>query len=380
MKELRATLALQSLPWPVLVGLGVIGAVFQLANPNFLTPLNLTNLLLQIAATGTLATGMVLVLLLGEIDLSAGAVSGLCAACMAVLHVRHGVNGALAAGAALVLGATIGTLQGWWITRLRVPSFVVTLAGLLAWQGALLFVLGSTGSVNLRDPFVVGLAGTFLPSGAAWIAASVVVLLQLAARVRHQAQRARAGLATSSTGNMAVHAVLLILVIGGTTAVLTADRGFPLAVVILVGMMAVVDGMVTRTRLGRHILAVGSNAEAARRAGIPVSRVRITAFALCSTLAALGGVLAASRLQAVNQSSGSGDLLLNAIASAVIGGTSLFGGKGSAWSALLGALVIGSISNGMDLLALESSIKFMVTGAVLLVAVTVDALGQQGRR
>jgi len=364
---------------PVIVGLILIWAIFQSLNPNFLTPRNLTNLVLQIAAMGTISAGIVLVLLLGEIDLSAGAVSGLCAAMMAVLNVKQGVPAGLAVGSGLLAGLVIGGLHGVIVTRFQVPSFVVTLAGFIGWQGALLYVLGDTGTVNLGDPGIIGLAGTFLPVAFGWILALVCVGLYVAMVLWERRRRAAAGLSVASMGGVAARAAAILLAILISTVVLNADRGVPLAALILVASIVVLDFLTTRTRFGRYIFAVGGNAEAARRAGISVNGIKIVVFTLTSGMAALGGILAASRLLAVNQSSGSGDILLNSIAAAVIGGTSLFGGRGSVWAALLGALVIGSISNGMDLLALASSVKFMITGLVLLVAVTIDALSRQGR-
>lgn len=365
---------------PVVVGLLLIAIVFQSLNPNFLTPRNLTNLVLQIAAMGTISVGVVLVLLLGEIDLSIGAVSGLCAAVMTVLNVKTGLPGALAVGAGLLLGAGIGGLQGVWVTRFRVPSFVVTLAGLLGWQGVLLYVLGDTGTVNLTDPAITNLAGIFLGRGLGWLIGTVAIAVFLASLARRHRRRVAAGLAVGTRGGLVGR---IVVVVGGilvAIAILDADRGVPLAVLILLGLVVFFDYVTKRTRFGRHVFAVGGNAEAARRAGIGVDRVRVAVFTLSATLAACGGILAASRLLAVNQSSGSGDVLLNAIAAAVIGGTSLFGGRGTIWSALLGALVIGSISNGMDLLALASSVKFMITGGVLLAAVTIDAVSRRGRQ
>lgn len=364
---------------PVIVGLLVIWALLALANPRFLSPVNLTNLMLQIAAMGTISVGIVLVLLLGEIDLSVGSVSGLAAAVMAVLNVKAGMPGAAAVFAALAVGLGIGMFNGLWITRFRVPSFVVTLAGLIGWLGLQLYVLGDTGTINLRDPFITGLAGTFLPAAVGWLVAAGILVGYGAALVLRRRRRQAAGLPVRSPTLLAFRFLAVAVPLLAAMAVLNADRGLPLAVVIFVGLTAVFDLITTRTRFGRNIYAVGGSAEAAMRAGIPVSKVRIAVFGLCSMMAALGGVLAASRLLAVNQSSGSGDLLLNAIAAAVIGGTSLFGGRGTVWAALLGALVIGSISNGMDLLALSSSVKFMVTGSVLLLAVTIDAVTRHGR-
>jgi D-xylose transport system permease protein len=367
-------------PLPVIIGLIAIAIIFQVANNNFLTARNLSNLVLQIAAVGTIAVGVVLVLLLGEIDLSVGAVSGLCAAVVAVLNVKQGWPGPLAILSGVVAGALIGLLHGLWITRFKVPSFVVTLAGLLAWQGAQLKVLGSTGTINLTDPSITGLAGKFLPTVAGWILGVACVLVYAALILLARRRRSGAGLNVGSVTGLTVQLAIVTIVALGAVAVLNADRGVPLALLIFLGFIVIFDVLLRNTRFGRHVFAVGGNAEAARRAGISVNSIYIGVFILASMLAACGGILAASRLLASNQSSGSGDVLLDAIAAAVIGGTSLFGGRGTVWAALLGALVIGSISNGMDLLALASSVKFMITGAVLLLAVTIDAVSRSGRQ
>jgi len=372
---------------PVLLGLLVIAIVFRIANPFFLTPGNLTNLLVQITPIGVIAIGIVLVLLLGEIDLSVGAVSGFCAAVMAVLSVRHGVPGWLAASLGIGTGLLIGLFQGVWTSVLRVPSFVVTLAGYLGWQGALLWILGSTGTVNLSDPLIVGLVNSRLPVWVGWaLAATLVAVLWLSAWWGG-ARRRRAGLPPGPSSRTALLALASAAVLGAVLMMSTNRNprgdppivGVPTGVAILLLLIAAFDFVTRRTRFGRYVFAVGGSAEAARRAGIPVTRVRIAAFALGSGLSAAGGVLAASRLYAVNQSSGGGEVLLNAIAAAVIGGTSLFGGRGSTWSAFLGALVIGAIANGMDLLAFASSVRFMITGGVLLLAVTLDSYTRSRR-
>jgi D-xylose transport system permease protein len=365
---------------PVVLGIAIIWVIFWVANDRFLSPGNLTNLVLQVAGFGTISVGVVLVLLLGEIDLSVGTLSGLTAAIMAVLNVQHGVPGWLAIVTGLATGAAIGAFQGFWVTRFRIPAFVVTLAGLLAWQGALLFVLGSTGTVNLSDKVITGLANTFFIPLDAWLLAVIVIVLYAGSKLWERRRRSEAGLPVPPLRTLVTRVVLLAVAVLAVAAVLTADRGLPLALIIFVGLVVIIDLLIRRTTFGRHVLAVGGNAEAARRAGIGVNNVRLVVFTLASTLAAAGGILAASRLFAVNQSSGGSDTLLNAIAAAVIGGTSLFGGRGSAWSALLGAVVIGSIANGMDLLGVQSSTKFMVTGGVLLLAATVDALSRRGRQ
>jgi D-xylose transport system permease protein len=365
---------------PVIVGIAIIWLIFWIANDRFLTPTNLTNLVLQIAAIGTISVGVVLVLLLGEIDLSVGAVSGFTAAIMAVESVKHGWPGWLAILAALVAGAVVGLVQGFWVTRFRIPAFVVTLAGLLAWTGALLWVLGETGTVNLTDKTITGLANTFFIPLDAWLLAVVAIVVYAAAKLRERQRRSAAGLPVAPLQLVVTRIVVLAVAALATAAVLSADRGLPLALIIFVGIVVLTELLITRTRFGRHVLAVGGSAEAARRAGIQVNNVRLVVFILASTLAAAGGVLAAARLFAVNQSSGASDTLLLAIAGPVIGGTSLFGGRGSAYSALLGGLVIGSITNGMNLLGVSSAVRFLVTGAVLLLAATVDALSRRGRQ
>jgi len=376
-RDLRATLTtrlaqLGSLR--VAFVLAVIWIVFQSQNDNFLSSFNLTNLVLQIAGVGTISIGIVLILLLGEIDLSVGAVSGLAAAVMAVLNVKHGWGAPAAIAAGLATGAAIGLLNGFFVTRFNIPSFVVTLAGLLAWQGALLLVLGSTGTVNLTDETITGLTGTFYGDVFGWVMVVVIVGAFALSGWLERMRRSRAGLAPPNLVGFIVQIALVAAGMIAAVLVLSSDRGIPLAGLILIGLCAVFVFITTRTVFGRHVFAVGGNAEAARRSGIRTTRVRLIVFTLASTLAAAGGIMAAARLLAVNQGSGGSDLLLLAIAGPVIAGTSLFGGRGSVWHALLGALVIGSIANGMDLLALESSVKFMITGAVLLVAVVIDAV------
>jgi D-xylose transport system permease protein len=363
----------------VVIGLAVIWAIFQFENDRFLSAQNLTNLMLQITATGLISVGVVYVLLLGEIDLSVGAVSGLAAAVMAVLNVQHEWNPYLAIAAGVAVGMAIGLLQGSLFSRFGIPSFVVTLAGLLAWQGALLQVLGSTGSINLTDPKITGLANTFYSDAIGWIFAALVIAIYGGVLFVGHRRRLAAGIDTENVVALGLRFGLVAVVTVVATAILNSDRGVPLAVMILLAFVVGMEYLVKRTSFGRHVFAVGGNAEAARRAGISVNGVRIAVFGIAGTMAAIGGIMAASRLLAVNQNSGGNELLLLAIAGPVIAGTSLFGGRGSVWTALMGALVIGSISNGMDLLALSSAVKFMVTGGVLLLAVIVDAVARQQR-
>jgi len=364
----------------VVLALAVIWLVFYIQEPRFLSSVNLSNLVLQMTAVGLVSIGIVLVLLLGEIDLSVGAVSGLGAAIMAVLSVKHGWSPYLAIAAAVAAGMAIGLFQGSVFTRFAVPSFVVTLAGLLAWPGAQLEVLGETGTVNINDPKILGLTNTFYSDTVGWILGLLAIAAYAVMSLRGRQKRVSQGLSAPPLGLLVMRIGLVTVSVLVAVWVLNDDRGVPLAALILVGFCLVFFYLTTRTTFGRHIFAVGGNAEAARRAGIHVTRVRVIVFMIASTMAAIGGIMAASRLLAVNQSSGAGDFLLLAIAGPVIAGTSLFGGRGSVWHALLGALVITSIANGMDLLALQSSVKFMVTGAVLLAAVVIDAIARRQRQ
>jgi D-xylose transport system permease protein len=324
--------------------------------------------------------GVVLVLLLGEIDLSVGAVSGLCSAIMAVLAEKEGWSPYLAIAAGVLAGTAIGLFQGSVFTRFGIPSFVVTLAGLLAWPGAQLEVLGETGTVNITDPKIIGLTSTFYSDTVGWIFALLAIGAFAGLGLFGRQRRLREGLPAPPLSTLVIRIALVAVAVLVAVWVLNDDRGLPLAVLIFIGFVLLFYFITTRTTFGRHIFAVGGNAEAARRAGIKVNRVRVLVFMIASTMAAVGGIMAASRLLAVNQSSGAGDFLLLAIAAPVSAGTSLFGGRGSVWHALLGALVIQSISNGMDLLGLGSPVKFMVTGGVLLAAVIVDAIARRQRQ
>jgi D-xylose transport system permease protein len=359
----------------------VIWIVFQLLNPHFLSSDNLVNLTLQCAATGVIALGVVLVLLVGQIDLSVGSVSGLAAAVVAIGSVQLGWPSLLAIVLALGVGVVVGLLYGWLTARLGLPSFVLTLAGLLVFAGLQLRVLGPTGSVNL--PFQSALVrfsqqGFLAPAASSAIV--VVVVLGYGARLMvERAHRLRAELPVASPVELAARVVALAVVLGGSVAYLNTNRGVGLTFALFVGLVALVDVMLRRTRWGRAVRAVGGNARSARRAGIPVRRTLVSVFVACSTMAALGGVLSVGRLAAANQGTGGGDTNLTAIAAAVIGGTSLFGGRGSAWSALLGVLVIQSISSGLTLLNLDTSVRYVITGLVLALAIAIDTVMRRSR-
>ncbi|WP_020387623.1 sugar ABC transporter permease [Kribbella catacumbae] len=367
---------------PVVIGLIIIWAVFQIANSSFLSSRNLVNLTLQTTSVGVIAIGIVLVLLLGEIDLSVGSVSGLSAAVLGVTFVNEGWPLVVSLLAGIVLGLVIGLFYGALYTRFGVPSFVITLAGLLGFLGLQLLVLGKEGSLNLPfDSAIVKFATqSFLSPAIAYGLVVVMVALYTLSRLRGRAQRLSAGLSAAPTSMIGLKAGALAVVLFVPVAVLNGDRGVSSMFLLFVALVVATDFAIRRTRWGRSVVAVGGNVEAARRAGINVRMIYLSVFAACSTFAAVGGLLAAGRLVAVNQSSGGADTNLNAIAAAVIGGTSLFGGRGSAYSALLGALVIMSISNGLALLSLDSSVRYMVTAGVLLIAVTIDSLSRRSRQ
>ena len=364
---------------PIILGLVIIAIVFQSQNDRFLTAGNFVNLIVQSAAYTTIAMGIVFVLLLGEIDLSVGYVSGVAGVIAAVLLIPDGNEVATPIAIALALGSgiAIGTFHGLIITKIGIPSFVVTLAGLIAWNGVVLLLIGSRGTIVLQDDFMIGLANDFLPEATSWILWVVAVLIYAAIQLNEVRVRRRAELEHDPLSLIGLRVGFLALILGIVVWVANEDRGIPY-VFLLVGFFLLLWGFVLgRTRFGRYVYAVGGNAEAARRAGINVDRIKIMVFAICSFMAAVGGLVLASRLRSVDTGAGGGEILLYSIAAAVIGGTSLFGGIGHIKSALLGALVIASIDNGLGLLGLGSGEKFLITGGVLLLAVTVDSLSRK---
>jgi D-xylose transport system permease protein len=366
---------------PVVIGLVVIWTVMQILNPVFLSSTNLVNLTLECVPVGVIALGVGFMLLVGQIDLSVGSLSGMASAVTAILFVGHGLSPWLAVPAAVVTAGVIGWLYAQVFNRLGVPSFVITLAGLLGFLGLQLWVLGAAGSINL--PFDSGLVTfaqlDFLPP---WLSYTLIVIAAaglFATGYLRARERRRAGLPAASTRGLLLRSVVLLAGLGLAVWYLGRTRGVGWMFVLFLALVLVTHYLLTRTKFGKSIYAVGGNVEAARRAGINVKVVYTSAFVLCTTLAAIGGVLAAARLAAANQSSGGGDVNLNAIAAVVIGGTSLFGGRGSAFAALFGIVVIQSISSGLTLLNLDSSYRYMVTGAVLLLAVALDAVARRSR-
>ncbi|HRO11528.1 MAG TPA: sugar ABC transporter permease [Amaricoccus sp.] len=366
---------------PVIVGLVIIWTIFTLINPIFLSSNNLVNMLFDCSTTGVIALGIVCVLMLGEIDLSVGSMSGVASALIGVLW----VNGAFPLPAAvittIVLGGAIGTIYALLRTHLGMPSFVSTLAGLLALLGFQLWLLGNTGSINLPyGSWIVNFGQLMvMPDWLSHALALVPAVVMLWAGMRTMERRRAANLHAGSVGGLIVKVAALVVGLQVVVWYLNLGRGVPWMFGVFVALVVIMNYAFTRTKWGRSMMAVGGNAEAARRAGINVRRIYLSAFALCSMFAAFGGVLSAARLATASQQAGTGDVNLNAIAAAVIGGTSLFGGRGSAWSALLGIIVIQSIANGLTLLNLSSSLRYMITGGVLAIAVIVDSLARQSR-
>lgn len=373
---------------PVLAGLILVSVLFQSQNSNFLTVANLVNLLVQAAVFSLLAMAEIYALLLGEIDLSAGYVAGLTAVVMATLAKPAGMAwpwwAALATG--LAVAALIGLLQGSLITRLGLPSFVVTLAGLLFWQGVMLRILGDGGSILIQAKPINNIVSGNLSPAAGWIVMLVLVALFAVSLWRRDERRRSSGL-TAPPRSLSVVKILGGLA-GGVVLVLicNADRGraievvgVPYVILLVLGVLLAWTFLLGRTRFGRYIYAVGGNAEAARRAGINLVRVRTAAFVLCSFTAGIAGVVYASRLRSISTAVDGGTLVLYAVAAAVIGGTSLFGGRGRAVHGVLGGIVIAAIYNGMGLLGFQAAVQYMVTAAVLLVAVIIDAVSRRNR-
>ncbi|MFD1797848.1 sugar ABC transporter permease [Paracoccus aurantiacus] len=366
---------------PVAVGLILISVVFASLNPVFLAPNNLVNLLFDAAAVGCISLGIVCVLILGEIDLSVGSMSGLASALIGVLWANMGLPVLVAIVAAIAAGALMGMVYAMLLNRFGMPSFVSTLSGLLALLGMQLYILGPTGSINLSYNSALVKFGQILimPHWLSYLLALLPGAVMIVLGLGTMRRRAEANLSSPGLSVLIAKAALLTVALLIAVFYLNRGRGVPYMFGLFVALVVGMNYLLTRTKWGRSMFAVGGNREAARRAGINVGRIRMTAFMFCSSLAALGGVLASARLATSSQQAGTGDVNLNAIAAAVIGGTSLFGGRGSAWSALLGILVIQAISNGLTLLNLSSSLRYMITGAVLAIAVIVDSLARQSR-
>ncbi|GAA2871775.1 ABC transporter permease [Streptosporangium fragile] len=372
---------------PAVFGLVVLCTIFAVLRPPFLTAGNFANLLTQGAAVTVIAMGLVFVLLLGEIDLSAGFASGVCAAVLAILLTGEGLPWYVAVGAAVLTGVVIGTVIGTIVAKLGVPSFVVTLAAFLAFQGLVLLLVKGGTIIAVRDETILAIANKNLPPVLGWILLVAGVAGYAALQLLRARKRAARGLSADPLSLIALRVGSLALLSGLAVYFLNLERsrnaavvslaGVPIVVPIIVVLLLVLTFVLRRTAFGRHLYAVGGNAEAARRAGINVDLMKISAFVICSSMAALGGIIAASRASSVDPNTGGSNVLLYAVGAAVIGGTSLFGGKGRVLDAILGGAVVAVIENGMGLMGYSSGVKFMVTGSVLLLAAMVDALSRK---
>jgi len=372
---------------PAVLGLISLVAVFGAMSEFFLTNRNFANLLTQAAPVMVIAMGLVFVLLLGEIDLSAGYASGVCGAVLVLLVTNHGWSWYTALPASIAVGAGLGTLIGTLVSRLGIPSFVVTLAAFLAFQGVLLLLAGEGGTIPIADKTVLAVENINLTRTQGWILWAVTSALYVATGLNRINSRRKAGLVVELTQLWAMKTAALLIITGGAVYELNQERGLsaanstkgvPIVAPLILAILVAGTFLLSRTSFGRHIYAVGGNAEAARRAGINVKRVRTIAFVLCSSLAAVAGMLFASRMNSISPSTGGSSTLLYAVGAAVIGGVSLFGGKGRMRDAILGGLVVAVIDNGMGLLGYGAGIQFLVTGAVLLVSAGVDAVSRRG--
>ncbi|MFI7604075.1 sugar ABC transporter permease [Micromonospora sp. NPDC049366] len=368
---------------PAVLGLLVLCTVFSIARPTFLTAGNFANLFTQGAATALIAMGLIFVLLLGEIDLSAGYASGVCAAVLANVVTVLGYPWYIAVLAAILTGVVIGTTLGLLVAKIGIPSFVVTLAGFLAFQGIALMLMEEGRNISVRDETLLAIANRNLPPLLGWVLVVVAVAGYATAQLLRHRNRAARGLVTDPIAVVLARVGALALILGVAVFILNLERsrnvlisslkGVPIVVPIIAVLLVVWTFVLQRTSYGRHVYAVGGNKEAARRAGIDVDRIRISVFVICSSMAALGGIVAASRANSVDPNTGGSSVLLYAVGAAVIGGTSLFGGKGRVLDAVLGGAVIAVIDNGMGLMGYSSGVKYVLTGAVLLLAASVDA-------
>jgi D-xylose transport system permease protein len=373
---------------PSIFGLVVLFIVFGLANDRFLSNLNMANLATQAGSIIILAMALVPVLLLGDIDLSAGVAGSTGAAVMGLLIVDHGQSWPVAVVAGLLTGVVIGIVIGLAVAKLGIPSFVVTLAFFLGLQGVLLKLIGEGGSVRINQPVISGIANTNMSVTAGWVAAVVIIVVFAALRLLQHRRKVAQNLQHQPMAVVIVQIAAIAVVLLGITLILNQNRsvnanfpiqGIPYVIPLVVVLLIAWTFALGRTTWGRHVYAVGGNAEAARRAGINVDRIRISVFMMCTTMAVVSGIVLASYGGKVSTASGGGNTLLYAVGAAVIGGTSLFGGKGKASNAVVGGLVIATIANGLGLLAQASWINYVVTGGVLLLAATVDAISRRRR-
>ena len=368
---------------PIVIGIGIIVVFFSFKATNFFTADNFNNLIVQMAGTCMLAFGVVFVLLLGEIDLSIGYLSGIAALTVAELQLPgsgHQYPGLVAIAIAVGVCALIGGIQGSIVALVGVPSFVVTLAGLLIWQGVILQVLEIKGVIVIQDRWINDTAIYYFSTALGWIIAALITGLYAFVALSSVVGKRRAGVAIRSPLLVVAKVVGVAAATFGTVAICNHARvpnGLPLAGVLVVIFLVGLTFLAKRTVFGRHVYAVGGSAEAGRRAGIIVPRIRILVFMISGAMAGVGGVLLAARLNSVDLNVGGGTLLLDAISAAVIGGVSLFGGRGEVRGALLGALVIATVSNGLNTAGYGTGVIYIVTGIILLLAVTLDTIARR---
>ncbi|MBO3748110.1 ABC transporter permease [Streptosporangiaceae bacterium NEAU-GS5] len=372
---------------PAVLGLIVLCAVFAVLRPVFLSSGNFANLFTQGAGVAIIAMGLIFVLLLGEIDLSAGYASGVCAAVLAVLLTNRGWPWYAAVLAAMLTGVIIGLVLGWLVAKAGIPSFVVTLAAFLGFQGLLLLLVKGGTNISIQDPTILAISNNNVTPILGWTFVAVCVLGYAGVQFFQMTRRRARGITTAAPAVIVLRVVALAVVLGvamyflnlerSRNAAIVSLRGMPIVVIVLVVALVLWTFVLTRTAYGRHLYAVGGNAEASRRAGINVDRIRVSAFVICSFMASIGGIIAASRANSVDPNTGGSNVLLYAVGAAVIGGTSLFGGKGRALDAILGGAVVAVIDNGMALMGYSSGVKYVVTGLVLLLAAGVDAVSRR---
>jgi D-xylose transport system permease protein len=373
---------------PAILGLVVLLIVFSSLRPDtFTNSFNFANLLIQSAPVIVIAMGLVFVLLIGEIDLSAGFTAGVSGAMLGVVATRHGYPWWVGVIACLATGALIGLVIGLLVSRVGIPSFVVTLAAFLGLQGLLLQIIGEGGTIRIQSDTVLAIMSKNLPLWLGWAMFVGLVAAYAAVSFRQLANRRARGLVAAPPAVWLAKVVCLAVLLGVSTYYLSLERsrntavtsikGVPIVIPVVLVLLVLLSMLLTRTLFGRHVYAVGGNAEAARRAGINVPRIRLLCFVLCSTIAAIAGILLASRVNSVTPNTGGGETLLYAVGAAVIGGTSLFGGKGKPVDAIIGGLVVAIVANGMGLLNQPAAVVYMVTGGVLLLAAGVDALSRR---
>jgi D-xylose transport system permease protein len=369
--------------WPVLIGLVVIATFFSFKADNFLSPGNFSNIVTQMAGVTLLAYGVVFVLLIGEIDLSISYISGIAGVVVAQLTLPesgHQVAGIVAIVLAVAVCVAIGAFQGSFVAFIGVPAFVVTLAGYQIWQGVIQKSIEKEGVIVIQDSTVNNTANYFFSDKAGWIIAAVVCGVYAASVLGGVLSHRRAGVPVRDPLFVAFKVIAVVVVAVVTVIICNKDRGVPFVLLLMIAALLILTFVAKRTTFGRHVYAVGGNAEAARRAGINVARVRVIVFMISGGMAGLGGVVLAARLNSVDLNAGGGTLLIDAIAAAVIGGTSLFGGRGEVRDALFGALVIATIANGLNTLNLTQGVIYITTGGILLFAVTLDTVLRRRQR